>query len=96
MSELTHSAFKQHEKTAFTLKGAPKSTELHLYEVAESPHTPEGYESFSLVFACKDGFLEQATYTLEHPEMKEMDVFLVPISQDGDTVYYESVFNIQK
>lgn len=94
MSELNHKAFKKHEKTSFSLKG-DQTLELHLDEVAEAPHTPEGFESFSLIFAGKGGFLEQATYTLEHPEMKQIDLFLVPISQSGDTVYYESVFNLK-
>jgi len=38
--------------------------------------------------------LPQATYTLEHTELGELDIFLVPVGPDGGgRQQYEAVFN---
>lgn len=54
---------------------------------------PEGQArlQFSLVFAGPLG-LSQGTYRLTHPELGDLDLFLVPIGRDGEGVRYEAAF----
>ena len=50
--------------------------------------------SFSLMFrAPGEVSAEQNTYRLSHPELGEMDIFLVPVKRDAEGLYFESVFN---
>jgi hypothetical protein len=37
--------------------------------------------------------LPQGIYTLIHPELGELEIFLVPIRADKDGFYLEAVFN---
>jgi hypothetical protein len=49
---------------------------------------------FSLVFVAKDPrVLPQRLYRLEHQELGELAIFLVPIGKDKDGVCYQAVFN---
>ena len=51
-------------------------------------------EQFSLVFTCAAlPWLRQGTYTLFHPELTEVVLFLVPIGPVGEEMRYESVFS---
>ena len=36
--------------------------------------------------------LDQAVHPLSHPDLGELEVFLVPVGADGDGVQYEAVF----
>ena len=54
----------------------------------------ETVETFSLLFrAPSDIGRTQGIYHLEHDEMGSMDIFLVPIRQDEQGLYFEAVFN---
>jgi hypothetical protein len=56
---------------------------------------PDGQErlQFSLFFRGRTApLLPQATYSLSHPELGELDLFLVPIGADDDGVRYEAAF----
>ena len=50
---------------------------------------------FAIVFrAPLDSPLPQRMYPLTHPRLGTLDqLFLVPIAEDGDGLYYEAVFN---
>jgi hypothetical protein len=49
---------------------------------------------FSLVFVAKDPrVLPQRLYRLEHQELGEVSIFLVPVAKDKDGVSYQAVFN---
>jgi hypothetical protein len=51
-------------------------------------------ENFSLLFqAPNETPPVQTIYRLEHAKLGEMDVFLVPVKQDADGLYFEAVFN---
>jgi hypothetical protein len=51
-------------------------------------------ERFSLFFHGPDDImLKQGTFTLDHPEMGEITLFMVPIGRDERGVRYEVVFN---
>ena len=49
---------------------------------------------FSLVFLAKDPrVLPQRLYRMEHEELGELSIFLVPVAKDKDGVSYQAVFN---
>jgi hypothetical protein len=63
--------------------------EVELVEVTEIPSTPGGRAQFSLVFrGGPNPPLEQQIYAVEHDQLSELDIFLVPIAADR----YEAVF----
>ena len=70
---------------------------LRLLEVSPLPSWPGAprADPFSLVFAGRRGIaLAQGIYSVSHPGLGSLDLFLVPIAPDatGDPLY-ESVFN---
>ncbi len=67
--------------------------EAELVEVSE--HNKENLECFSLLFkGPKEKFFDQKLYKVTHPEMGEINLFLVPVVHEKqDAYYYESVFN---
>ena len=63
--------------------------EVELVEVTEIPRDPGGRAPFSLVFqGGPNPPGEQRIYRVEHDELGELDLFLVPIAVDR----YEAVF----
>jgi hypothetical protein len=56
---------------------------------------PQGVRPpFSLIFLGKDPrVLPQRLYRLEHEEMGEVTIFLVPVGKDAEGVSYQAVFN---
>ena len=63
--------------------------EVELVEVTEIPREPGGRIPFSLVFqGGPNPPLEQSIYRVEHGELGELAIFLVPIAIDR----YEAVF----
>jgi hypothetical protein len=54
----------------------------------------ENHEAFSLFFhGPKEPLLAQGIRKLRHPEIGEIDIFLVPVSKLSDGYEYEAVFN---
>ena len=97
MSMLTRTAFAPYQNTTFHLSQETEDTpplDLELVEVTDK--TPEGFagEQFSLIFkGPPDMPLYQQTYALEHEEMGEVALFLVPVGQQDDGMLYEAFFN---
>lgn len=91
---LTHEAFARHLKTKFQVQlEAGNSAELQLIEVSELK-VYERQEEFWLHFlGPNEFFLGQGTRLMQHDEMGQFDLFLVPIKQDDQGYYYEAVFN---
>ena len=49
---------------------------------------------FSLVFLARDPrVLPQRLYRLEHDELGELTIFLVPVAKDAQGVSYQATFN---
>jgi hypothetical protein len=93
-ASLQHENFAGQLNTTFRVKVDDANTaDLVLAEVSELKTSPS-QEQFAIVFRgpLKD-FLEQGMREFEHDEMGEFELFLVPIKQDDDGFYYESVFN---
>lgn len=91
MKTLSFQDFVPHRNTIFGIVGA-SSYELELAEVTD--HSNAQLEQFSLVFTCAAlPWLQQGTYTLTHPDLTEVVLFIVPIGPAGNTMRYESVFS---
>jgi hypothetical protein len=97
----TEEDFRQHLGTKFGVRAeAPRPLELELTRV--KGYNPSGgeqseMERFSLYFdGPGDMMINQGTYTLDHPEMGELLLFIVPIGRDESAFHYEVVFNYYK
>jgi hypothetical protein len=74
---------------------------VELVEVTEKPaldhRQPSAaarQERFSLVFrGPRDTMLQQGTYQLQHNQLGVLELFLVPVGQDHEGLYFEAVFN---
>ena len=89
--------FRERLDDIFLLRAEPLTIEVKLTE-AEPIGSPRPdaarRQPFSLVFTGpQQPLLPQAIYRLEHPEMGELDIFLVPIGSDPEGTRYEAVFN---
>jgi hypothetical protein len=68
--------------------------DLVLKSCDESPHARPDHPAFSLTFhASEPERLGQQIFALEHPELGQFDLFLVPIAQTEDGFAYEAVVN---
>jgi hypothetical protein len=99
MSNLpTEADFAKHLNTNFRIElESQQSVELKLIAVtprASEPHEQAGMERFSVLFSGPaDVFLPQQIYRVTHPEMGELEIFLVPIAKESDGFRYEAVYN---
>jgi hypothetical protein len=98
-ADLTEKEFSQHLNTKFKTKIDDQPIDLELVEVKSYlPQENEqvGMERFSVFFDGPDTYLPQRVYSFEHDVMGQFDLFLVPISQNGESFRYEAVFNYFK
>ncbi|MCA1594642.1 MAG: hypothetical protein LC754_18835 [Acidobacteria bacterium] len=101
--KLTEEIFTQQLNTKFRVRlegeGAPEIA-LELDEVESFPtltHSRSDMERFSVYFYGPGDFLlPQMTYHLEHEQLGELDIFLVPVVQDARGFRYEAVFSYFK
>lgn len=62
-------------------------------QAADAARAAGGREPFSIVFRGPvEPVLPQRIYRLEHSELGELELFLVPIAQAADGTRYEAVF----
>ncbi|HEX8283562.1 MAG TPA: hypothetical protein VF588_09415 [Pyrinomonadaceae bacterium] len=100
-AKLTAEEFKRHLGTKFAVRvEAPKPIELELTEVKDyrpQSSEPTGMERFSLYFhGPGDIMINQGTFTLDHPSMGEVVLFMVPIAREPQGFRYEVIFNYFK
>lgn len=93
--------FTQQLQTKFRVRlGEESAMELELDEVETlSPLVDSRgeVERFSLYFnGPGDLCLQQMIYHIEHEQMGEMDIFLVPIGRDAHGFRYEAIFSYFK
>jgi hypothetical protein len=97
---LTEEEFSQHVKTAFQVKFNDGQLELELDEVRGYRNKAverEGMERFSVYFqGPSETHLPQQVYQMQHDQMGEFEIFLVPVSQNERGFRYEAVFNYFK
>ena len=99
-TNLTEQEFAKHVGTQFKVNLAEGEISLTLAEVkAYTPLENEqpGMERFSVFFdGPPEPMLPQKTYSLHQERMGEFDIFMTPISSDGQRFRYEAVFNYYK
>lgn len=70
-----------------------RSIDFHLFKL-ETTISNKVQDAFSILFrAPSDAPPEQGTFHLEHGVLGSFDLFLVPIKQKEDGLYFEAVFN---
>lgn len=93
MDQPTLAQYRSALKSKFSIRGVEPALELELEEVQDGGRSG-GYESFALRFRGPGGrFVPQQAVPLTHPELGDIDMFLVPIGVDADGYRYEAVFN---
>jgi hypothetical protein len=93
-AKLEHEVFSRHLNTNFRISlGESGTLDVELNTVNELQLSPY-QERFAILFrGPREPFLGQGSYRLEHDEMGEFILFLVPIRQDEAGTFYEAVFN---
>jgi hypothetical protein len=98
-AELTEQEFSKHLNTKFALSLEDQKIDLELVQVKgylPQQIEEQGMERFSLFFDGPGIYLPQKVYSVQHEQMGEFDIFLVPISGDDKGFRYEAVFNYYK
>ena len=71
----------------------PGEFDLELVQVSEL-RTSSHQVNFSIIFqGPQERFLPQRIYRLNHDRLGDLELFLVPVSRQGETILYEAVFN---
>ena len=94
LENLTRESFEPHvgSTVRLTPEGA-ESLEFTITEVNAVGGTPSNRDPFSVIFkGPAEPFLEQTTHRLEHAELGELVLFLVPVGPAEDGILYEAVF----
>ena len=97
LDQLKASDFTHLEGADFSIRFHPEVTlQARLIEVAEvKGESPLARNPFSLIFqtAQKNDYYPQAIYTVIHPEKGEIELFLVPLGNNGNGMRYEAAFS---
>ena len=97
---LSEEDFAKQLHTKFRVRAEGAEAELELDEVAGfqgGANEQAGMERFSIFFeGPPDVFLQQGVYTLDHEQLGELTLFIVPVERSGGGFRYESVFNYFK
>ncbi|HLL76213.1 MAG TPA: hypothetical protein VK421_13245 [Pyrinomonadaceae bacterium] len=98
LERMSREDFEPHLNTTFRLlRGEEEPLELELVEITGGEGHFENSYSFSLLFRGGLHFvLQQHIFTLEHPALGTLDLFLVPVAREADGYRYEAVFNYPK
>lgn len=93
LAELGLDSFEPLVGDVFTITGEPQAVKLVLGSATTLGPRPGGRDPFTLVFrGPTEPSLPQATYRLEHAELGALEIFIVPIGQDADSMSYEAIF----
>jgi hypothetical protein len=98
LDTLTSADFSSHLEEAFTLTlldGTQHAmTLVKVTELGEGQEETGRRRPFSLIFRGSLGLrLPQQIYSLTHPGMESLQIFIVPIGPDQAGQCYEAIFN---
>ena len=84
--------------TAFTVRAGEGTVSLRLEKAEKLPNRSGARKGrtapFSLLFSGPAAeALKQGMFQLEHIHTAPSNIFIVPVAQENDTLYYEAVFN---
>jgi hypothetical protein len=94
IEDISKQLFLDSIKTRFTVRVEQgPSFELELNDVVDHGSTAK-QEQFSLIFlAPKNAHQWQGIYSLDHPTLGNVELFLVPIALDEAGLHFEAVIN---
>ena len=94
MTTPTYDDFASHLDTEFHISGDAGAIKAILIEAIKGLPREEGAPPpFSVIFLGPlEPELPQGMHTLSHPQIGDLDVFLVPIARDEEGMRYETVF----
>lgn len=95
LSTLTCAHFARHLDSAFTVSSNDVTPRpLTLIEATPGRDGGQDRTPFSLVFhSASAEVLPQSTYLFDHPEMGQIDIFLVPLREAPGGIDYVATFN---
>lgn len=97
VAELTHESFEPHIGTGFAISSEGQDDILTLAEVDPGREHPDvARRPFVLIFdgARTDAVFNPHLFTLTHPEMGALEIFIAPFAQNADgTFRYQATFN---
>lgn len=95
LEHLTRESLSAQLNTKFRLSPEPeKPVEIELVEIQAGDDVAGQTERFSALFRGPlDYFLPQRTYRMEHEQLGDFELFIVPIRKDDAGFYYEAIFN---
>ena len=90
--------FQPYQNSIFSINFDDGCFDLKLDKVEISNRSDdESYQSFSLCFSSVGELcLNQGSYKLEHPDLKENIIFIVPSNKTENGFEYHATFNIPK
>jgi len=74
--------------------GPVKSTLVDVRALAPPSNDHQGRQPWSLLFRTEnEAAFEQAIYRVNHRDLGDLDIFLVPVGPDDEGMRYEAVFS---
>jgi uncharacterized protein DUF6916 len=96
IGDVTIETFAGREGEAFAIELADATLELTLAEVERMPEDwgrTDQRVPFSVVFhGPLESALPQQIWPLDHADLGRLEVFLVPLGPEGDSMTYQAVF----
>ena len=86
------STFSAHLNSTFRLSHGSATMDLVLVEILDGS-TPRQVNFSLLLRGPLEPPLPQQIYPLEHDQLGQFDLLIVPIKRDANGLYYEAVFN---
>lgn len=94
LAAATADDFRKEIGTTFTVRGGERPLPFVLAEVTEGMAAPGAPRNpFSIVFRGPvEPVLAQQILTLDHPELGELAIFVVPLGVNAEGTRYQAVF----
>lgn len=94
LAQLTRTSFEPLLHARFSVRVGERAHELELIALQSlGSGRTEQREPFSLIFrGSREGWFQQGTYPVEHPELGPQAIFLVPIGPDAHGMQYQAIF----
>ena len=94
LGRLTSESFSKNLNTSFEIQVSALNTqELELIEISKK-RVHRGTESFDVLFrGSKENQFTQGTYLINHARMGSFPVFVVPVGNGKNGVFYQAIFS---
>lgn len=93
LDQLTVADFDALIGDKFEIKSQSSEISLKLVETKELRQSVRKKGAFSLLWlGPKESPLDQASYEFGHPKLENTGIFIVPVEETDDGIYYEAVF----